>query len=197
MSDAPFQDRPTPISRRYTHITGVVKRMCRHQGFMMQHMQNKFVTNNHFQGILEKVNESLKEIIPKIATSATNNLIKDNLSRLVSDAVKKERESSQPMKSDLQSQLADLELWNALKNKYEKFPASNESCSIDAFCKRNHDEHHGDDAPLGGRRVRKGKRHRKAQSLQEALHLNNKSRKPTHWHLNNNNKKIKMHGLIL
>ncbi|GKA56518.1 hypothetical protein Tco_0755590 [Tanacetum coccineum] len=99
MPDASTQDRPKPISRRYTHIQGFVKRMCKRQGFMMQHMQKKFVTNIHFQGILEKVNESFKEIIAKIAKSATNDLTKDNLPRLVTDAVKKERESSQPVVS--------------------------------------------------------------------------------------------------
>ncbi|GKB77461.1 hypothetical protein Tco_0944356 [Tanacetum coccineum] len=45
---------------------------------------------------LEKVNESLKDIVPKLATSATSDIIKDNLPRMVTDAVKNERESSQP-----------------------------------------------------------------------------------------------------
>ncbi|GJT94409.1 hypothetical protein Tco_1089927 [Tanacetum coccineum] len=70
--DATTQDQSKPISRRYTHIYGAVKRI-----------------------ILEKVNESLKEIVPNITTSATNDLIKDNLPRLVTDVVKNERESSQ------------------------------------------------------------------------------------------------------
>ncbi|GKD01926.1 hypothetical protein Tco_1172200, partial [Tanacetum coccineum] len=41
-----------------------------------------------------KVNESLKDIVPKLATSATNDISKDNLLRLVTDTVRKERESS-------------------------------------------------------------------------------------------------------
>ncbi|GJU59827.1 hypothetical protein Tco_1237593 [Tanacetum coccineum] len=149
MPDALTQDRPKPFSRRCTYIPG--------------------------NGILEKVNESLKEIVPKIATSATNDLIQDNIPKPVTGVVKKERESSQPtntvlnvhpttststattydlqqqlylkMKSDLQSQLADPELWNALKAKYEKSYASNESCRNDAFRKHDHDEHQGDYAP--------------------------------------------------
>ncbi|GJU50524.1 hypothetical protein Tco_1220079 [Tanacetum coccineum] len=91
---ASSQGRSKPISRRYTHILESIKRMCRRQGFMMQHMQTKFVTNDHFQDTLKKVNESLKDIVPNLATSATNDIIKDNLPRLVTDAVKKERESS-------------------------------------------------------------------------------------------------------
>ncbi|GKF37737.1 hypothetical protein Tco_0114495, partial [Tanacetum coccineum] len=37
-----------------------------------------------------KVDKSLKEIVPKLATSTTNDLIKDNLLRLVTNVVKKE-----------------------------------------------------------------------------------------------------------
>nr|GEX42912.1 ribonuclease H [Tanacetum cinerariifolium] len=114
-------------------------------------------------GILEKVNESLKEIVSKIPISSTNDLIKDNLSRLVTDVVKKERESSQPLESAQISQefathspyiieelfriymhntVLDVNpttsTWNALKNKYEKFSATNESCRNDAFRKHDH-----------------------------------------------------------
>nr|GEZ09179.1 hypothetical protein [Tanacetum cinerariifolium] len=58
-----------------THILGLVKRLCRRQ-----------------------------EIILKLATSATNDLIQDNLPKLVTDVVKKERESSQPAVSALITQ---------------------------------------------------------------------------------------------
>ncbi|GJS47979.1 putative reverse transcriptase domain-containing protein [Tanacetum coccineum] len=49
--------------------------------------------NDKDDGIIEKVNEDLKEIVPKLATSATNDLIQDNLPRIVTNVVKKERES--------------------------------------------------------------------------------------------------------
>ncbi|GKB02593.1 hypothetical protein Tco_0830682 [Tanacetum coccineum] len=83
--------------------------------------------------IIKKVNESLKEIIPKLATSTTNDLINDNIPKLVTDAVKKERESSQPT--------------NTLKAKYEKSSALIDFCRYDAFRKRDHGEHQGGDAP--------------------------------------------------
>ncbi|GJU61860.1 hypothetical protein Tco_1243695 [Tanacetum coccineum] len=88
VSDTPIPDATTqyqqkPTSRRCTHIPGA--------------------------DIIKKMNESLKEIVPKIATSTTNDLINDNLPKLVTDAIKKERESSQPMKSNLHSQVTDPE----------------------------------------------------------------------------------------
>ncbi|GKC72233.1 hypothetical protein Tco_1118116 [Tanacetum coccineum] len=54
------------------------------------------------------------------------------------------------MKSDLQSQVADPELWDVLKRKFEKTSTSVYSCRDDAFPKRDHDEHEGDDGPPEG-----------------------------------------------
>nr|GEY39414.1 hypothetical protein [Tanacetum cinerariifolium] len=79
MSDVPSQNLNQPTSSRRTHLQGVTTRMCKRQ-----------------------VNEALKEIVPKLATSATNYLIKDNLLRIV----------------------------NAFKAKYEKSSASTDSCRI-------------------------------------------------------------------
>ncbi|GJX95425.1 hypothetical protein Tco_0351223 [Tanacetum coccineum] len=80
-----------PISRRYTHIPRALKRICRRQGFMIQQMEKKYVTNRDFQGIKEKVDEVLHDIVTKISSNATNNLIDDNLPRIVANVVKKER----------------------------------------------------------------------------------------------------------
>ncbi|GKD28547.1 hypothetical protein Tco_1239325 [Tanacetum coccineum] len=51
------------------------------------------------------------------------------------------------MKSNLQAQVVDPELWDILKAKFEKSSALVGSCRNDAFRKRNHDKHQGDDAP--------------------------------------------------
>nr|GEV20782.1 monodehydroascorbate reductase [Tanacetum cinerariifolium] len=56
------QDRSKPISRRYTHIQGAIKRIYK----------------------------ALKDIVPKLATKVTNDLIIDNLPRIVTNVVKKE-----------------------------------------------------------------------------------------------------------
>ncbi|GKC67034.1 hypothetical protein Tco_1099632 [Tanacetum coccineum] len=118
---------------------------------------------------LEKVNESLKDIVPKLATSATNDIIKDNLPRLVTDAVKKERESSQPVvrfHKNLLLMLLKLlknflgftcriRVVDVLKAKFEKSSASAGSCRNDAFRKRDHDDHQGDDAPPEGEKSAK------------------------------------------
>ncbi|GKE22045.1 hypothetical protein Tco_1433557 [Tanacetum coccineum] len=58
--------------------------------------------------------------------------------------------SSNKMKSDLQAQLANSELWDVLRAKFDKSSASAASCRNDAFRMRDHDEHKGDDAPPEG-----------------------------------------------
>ncbi|GJV15643.1 hypothetical protein Tco_1360966 [Tanacetum coccineum] len=132
--------------------------------------QNLFLGDTHTFQELSKECACIKEIVPNIATSATNDLIKDNLPRLVTDVVKNERESSQRDVSthilqefaahapqiieeheiNRQAQVVDLELWNVVKAKFEKSSALVSSCRIDAFRKRDHDDHQGDDAPLEG-----------------------------------------------
>nr|GEU61640.1 hypothetical protein [Tanacetum cinerariifolium] len=89
------QRRSKSISKKYTYITEDLRRICRRQDFMLQHMQKKYVTNRDFQDIKEKVDVVLHEIVPKIASNITNDLINDNLPRIIANAVKKERESSQ------------------------------------------------------------------------------------------------------
>ncbi|GKB75759.1 hypothetical protein Tco_0942654, partial [Tanacetum coccineum] len=135
----------------------------------LMQMKKKYVTNNHLQDIKEKVNESLKDIAPKLATTTTIDLTNDDLPRIVANDVKKERESLQlvvHMKLDLQAQVVDLKLWDVLKSKFEKSSTSSCSCKNYAFRKRNHDEHQGDDAPPKG--DRSSKRHKMSKSSKSA-----------------------------
>ncbi|GJW86569.1 hypothetical protein Tco_0161909 [Tanacetum coccineum] len=98
-----------------------------------------------------RVDGVLNDIVPKIASNATNDLINDNLLRIVGSVVQNEKEASQAtMKMDLQSQVADQELWDFLRTKYEKSSISSGSCITYTFRKRDHDDHHQDDAPPEG-----------------------------------------------
>ncbi|GKE24221.1 hypothetical protein Tco_1435733, partial [Tanacetum coccineum] len=124
------------------------------------HMQKNYVTNRHFHDIKEKVDVVLHDIVPKIASNATNDLIDDNIPRntvlnvypttstsTATTTVDLQHQIYLNMKSDLQSQVADPELWDVLKRKFEKTSTLVYSCRDDAFPKRDHDEHEGDDGP--------------------------------------------------
>ncbi|GKD83845.1 hypothetical protein Tco_1350684, partial [Tanacetum coccineum] len=54
------------------------------------------------------------------------------------------------MKSNLQDQANDPELWDVLKRKFEKSSTLHTSCRGDAFCTQHHDDHQEDDAPSEG-----------------------------------------------
>ncbi|GJZ60924.1 hypothetical protein Tco_0617061 [Tanacetum coccineum] len=168
-----------------------------------------------------QVDVVLNDVIPKIASNATKDLIDDNLLRIVVNAIKKERESAQAIvtalisqefaahapkiieelfrihmqntvlnvypttstsnattsiadlqqqlylktKSNLQDQVADPELWEILRAKFEKSSASVGPCRTDAFRKRDHDDHQGDNVnPEGEKSAKRQKTSKDSKS---------------------------------
>ncbi|GKC62548.1 hypothetical protein Tco_1095146 [Tanacetum coccineum] len=117
--------------------------MCIRQGYMIQCMEKKYVTDSEFWKVHGKVDKVLHEIIPQIAEKATNDVIEGNLKRIVVDTIIQERDALQAeviqvhpiislststtsstvlqqqlylkMKFNLQDQVADPELWDVLK----------------------------------------------------------------------------------
>nr|GEW52446.1 ribosomal protein S19, mitochondrial [Tanacetum cinerariifolium] len=60
------------------------------------------------------------------------------------------------MKDDEQERNANFPLWLALMYKFEK-SSSHEPCRVDAFCRKDHEDHHDNDARPKGRAMQKGK----------------------------------------
>ncbi|GJS31793.1 hypothetical protein Tco_0492413 [Tanacetum coccineum] len=52
------------ISKKYSHLPGTLRRMCRCQGYMIQDMERKRVTTEIFWETHNKVDQVLKEVIP-------------------------------------------------------------------------------------------------------------------------------------
>ncbi|GJW84197.1 hypothetical protein Tco_0157342 [Tanacetum coccineum] len=159
------QIRAKLISKKYSHIPRDFHRTCRHQGFMI------------------KVDKVLHEIIPHIASKATNDLIDDNLPRVIADVVIQERDALQAnvpaliskefadhvpqiikelfkirMKTNVINVHPTTKLWNVLKRKFEKSSTSTSSCRYDAFRKRAHDKYQGHDGPAKGEKSAKRKK---------------------------------------
>ncbi|GJU88864.1 hypothetical protein Tco_1301287 [Tanacetum coccineum] len=77
------------------------------------------------------------------------------------------------MKPDLQAQVDDLELWDVLKAKFEKYLASAGPCRADAFCKCDHDDHQGDDPPPEGEKnAKRQKTVKSSKFARGSLNLN-------------------------
>ncbi|GJZ17141.1 retrovirus-related pol polyprotein from transposon TNT 1-94 [Tanacetum coccineum] len=142
---------------------------------------------------MKEMCETLSNKVPELTVSTTNDLMKESLPKMVNDVVNQESKSLQAVVPALISQefvayapkiieelfriymqntvlnvhittITDPKLWDVLRAKFEKSSVSAGSCRDDAFRKCDHDEHQGYDAPPEGRKVRKGKRRRKAQN---------------------------------
>ncbi|GKE02936.1 hypothetical protein Tco_1390919 [Tanacetum coccineum] len=92
------------------------------------------------------MNETLRNKVSEITVSKTNKLIKEALPRML------------------------------LRDKFEKSSTSAGSCRDDAFFKRDHDEHQGDDATLEGKKS--GKRKKISKSSKSARGSSSKQPDP-------------------
>ncbi|GKE90144.1 hypothetical protein Tco_1567619, partial [Tanacetum coccineum] len=110
-------------------------------------------------GIKERVNNVLHDIVPKVALNVTDDLINEKLQKLFTSTATTTADLQHQlyllMKFDLQAQVADPKLWDILKRKFKKSYVLGSSCRDDAFRKRDHDEHQGDDGPPKGEKSAK------------------------------------------
>ncbi|GKE76280.1 hypothetical protein Tco_1542400, partial [Tanacetum coccineum] len=119
----------------------VIHRIFRHQGYMIQRMEKKYVTDREFWKVHGKVDKVLHEIIPQIAEKATNDVIEefpDQAPQIVVDTVIQERDALQ-VEFILRQALLPLQ---------------------------HHDDHQEDDAPLKGEK--RAKRHKTSKSSKYA-----------------------------
>ncbi|GKE04132.1 hypothetical protein Tco_1396150 [Tanacetum coccineum] len=127
MPDAPSQDPSRPTSSRHKNLTGIVAKMSRRR--------------------------TLREQVPQWTISTTSDLIKEALPRLVLQEFA--AHAPKIIEELFRIQMHNTVLNNALKAKYEKSLASPDSCRYDAFRKRDHDNHQGDDVPFKGEKSAK------------------------------------------
>ncbi|GKE23813.1 hypothetical protein Tco_1435325 [Tanacetum coccineum] len=126
----------------------VLRRMCRHQGYMIQDMEIKCVTTAKFWETHNKIDDILHEVILQIAENVTNDLIKANLKPCIINTIIEDCDAfiEDYMKRSLQDRADNIILLEALRRKFEKYSTSNTSCREDDF-HSYHDEHQDDDAP--------------------------------------------------
>ncbi|GKB45930.1 hypothetical protein Tco_0896683, partial [Tanacetum coccineum] len=138
------------ISYKTKNLPGSIAGMCRRRGQICTHIKNKFITHDFFMGKIREVLDHCNKVVPEIMFAKTNEMIKEEMSRLVNLAVNKDREvdpinnttlnlypttSSSTaekstaslqqqlylnMKTKPQDQAANPELWEILKAKFEK-----------------------------------------------------------------------------
>ncbi|GJT11869.1 hypothetical protein Tco_0858911 [Tanacetum coccineum] len=179
------------ISNKYKHLPGALHRMRRRQGYMIQQMEKKYVTNHEFWKVHEKVDKVLYEIIPQIASRSTDDLIESNLKRVVADTVIQEMDALQAeVPALISKEFADHapqiieELFKIymLNNVIQVHPTTSASTSTtttvdlqqqlylkmkdDDFRTQHYGDHQDDDTPLEGEK--RAKRHKTSKSSKSA-----------------------------
>ncbi|GKE03548.1 hypothetical protein Tco_1395566, partial [Tanacetum coccineum] len=159
------------IFNKYNHLSSALRRMCRHQGYMIKNMERKCVTPDKFWKVHRKVDQVLHEIIPQLAERATNDLIESNLKPMVANTIIQDRDAFQSevhvliskefgaqapkiIEELLKKYVQNNVIQEVLKSKFEKSSTSNTSCKDDAFHSQHHDDHQDDDAPLKGEKIK-------------------------------------------
>ncbi|GJW09218.1 hypothetical protein Tco_1575045, partial [Tanacetum coccineum] len=81
------------ISNKYSHLPGVLRRMCRRQGYMIQDMERKCVTPIKFWETHNKIDDILHKIVSQIAKNVTNDLIEYNLKPCIANTIIEDRDT--------------------------------------------------------------------------------------------------------
>ncbi|GJZ91419.1 hypothetical protein Tco_0663346 [Tanacetum coccineum] len=66
--------------------------MCRRRGQIQSHIKNKFITHEFFISKMREVLDHCNKVVPKITFAKTNEMIREEMPRLVNLAVNKDRE---------------------------------------------------------------------------------------------------------
>ncbi|GKD72467.1 hypothetical protein Tco_1330749, partial [Tanacetum coccineum] len=170
------QSKKIRISNKYNHIPGVIHRMCRRQGYMIQSSRdtNDLIKNNVKRAVADTIIQERNDFQAEVPAMVTNEfvaqaprIIKELFKSYVSNNVIQVHPTTSTstattssailqqqlylkMKSNLKDQATDLELWDVLKRKFEKSSTSTTSCRDDVFRPKYHDDHQEDDTPPEG-----------------------------------------------
>ncbi|GJW03498.1 hypothetical protein Tco_1562354 [Tanacetum coccineum] len=92
------------ISSKYSHLPGVLRRMCRRQGYMIQLMEQKCVTTKQIWKTHKQVNQALHEGVSQLSEKATKDLIENNLKPCIAATIIEDLDAFRSKVPDLVSQ---------------------------------------------------------------------------------------------
>ncbi|GJX66045.1 ribonuclease H-like domain-containing protein [Tanacetum coccineum] len=127
--------RFTPHSK---HIKGVIARMSKQHGYMFHHIRKTFIPRHDMTTIARKLEETLKEVVPKMVNETTNQNIKDNLPHIVVKGIKLERETTKAGIASMVANAMRKEQDNTiveLSSQVSNDVATNVPPQVDAFLK--------------------------------------------------------------
>nr|GEV90713.1 retrovirus-related Pol polyprotein from transposon TNT 1-94 [Tanacetum cinerariifolium] len=93
--------------RSFSHKTKTlpssIADMCRRRGQICSHIKNKFITHKFFMGKIQEVLDHCNKVVPEMTFAKTNEMIKEEMPRLVKLVVDKDKEVSPVDISDIVS----------------------------------------------------------------------------------------------
>ncbi|GKA04009.1 hypothetical protein Tco_0676790, partial [Tanacetum coccineum] len=157
---------------------GVLRRMCRRQGYKIKNMEQKYVTTKYFCMTHTKVDRVLHEIVPQLAERATDYLIENNLKPSIAVTIIEDHDAFRSEVPDLASQEFNAQAPKIIEEIFKNYVQNNviqvhpttttstkKTLSADPQ-QQIHDDHQEDDAPPEGEK--RVKRHKTSKSLNSA-----------------------------
>ncbi|GJW32462.1 hypothetical protein Tco_0052494 [Tanacetum coccineum] len=163
----PSSSLSQPNSDHLRHLQGDIVRMSRHHGYMLQHMRKTFMPRHDMKNLVKKLEETLKEVEREKS--------KAEILSMVVDDFKKEQERTRialyyQVSNDIDTNVppqVDPFLRNYMNNNIlHVYPSSSSSSIIhdlqqqltNAFSKKDHEDHHDNDARPEGKSSAKRQR---------------------------------------
>ncbi|GJW80757.1 hypothetical protein Tco_0144732 [Tanacetum coccineum] len=92
-----------PTSSTHKVLPGSVAELSRRHGQLMEQLTNTIITKEYFEGKMKEMSNSLNHLVLELTVEKTNELIKEAITRMVNDAIKKDREIYTDVVPDLVS----------------------------------------------------------------------------------------------
>ncbi|GKA37723.1 hypothetical protein Tco_0724288 [Tanacetum coccineum] len=86
------KSKAKPTSSKSKILPGTIAGMCRRRGLIRNHLKSTFVTNEFFMGKIQEVLDHCNNVVPELTFAKTNEMLKEEVPRLVNFAVNRDRE---------------------------------------------------------------------------------------------------------
>ncbi|GJX12431.1 hypothetical protein Tco_0204189 [Tanacetum coccineum] len=89
-SKDPSMSQPTSSTTKIP--PGSVAELSRRHGQLREQLMNTFITKEYFEGKRKEMSDKLNNLVPELNVEKTNELMREAISRIVNDTVKKDKE---------------------------------------------------------------------------------------------------------
>nr|GEZ05859.1 hypothetical protein [Tanacetum cinerariifolium] len=92
-----------PTSSINKVLPGSIAELSRRQGQLRKQLMDTFITKEYFDDKIKEMSNTLNHLVPELTVDKTNELMEEAISRMVNDAIEKDREISADVVPELVS----------------------------------------------------------------------------------------------